>query len=33
MTQVVQALNGELPEYTVNTDVKAKWITQWGKKG
>jgi D-3-phosphoglycerate dehydrogenase len=33
MTQVVQALNGELPEYTVNTDVKAKWITRWGQKG
>jgi D-3-phosphoglycerate dehydrogenase len=33
MTQVVQALKGELPEYTVNTDVRAKWITRWGKKG
>jgi D-3-phosphoglycerate dehydrogenase len=32
MTQVVQALRGEFPMYTVNTDVKAKWMTQWGKK-
>jgi len=32
MTQVVQALRGEFPMYTVNTDVKAKWITRWGKK-
>jgi len=32
MTQVVQALKGELPAYTVNTDVKRKWIARWGKK-
>jgi D-3-phosphoglycerate dehydrogenase len=32
MTQVVQALRGELPVYTVNTDVKMKWMTRWGKK-
>ena len=31
MTQVVQALRGELPIYTVNTDVKTKWMTRWGK--
>ncbi len=32
MTQVVQALKGEIPLYTINTDVKAKWLTRWGKK-
>jgi D-3-phosphoglycerate dehydrogenase len=32
MTQVVQALQGELPLYTVNTDVRTKWVTRWGKK-
>jgi D-3-phosphoglycerate dehydrogenase len=32
MTQVVQALGGQLPLYTVNTDVKAKWMTRWGMK-
>lgn len=32
MTQVVQVLRGELPVYTVNTDVKMKWMTRWGKK-
>jgi hypothetical protein len=32
MTQVVQALRGELPVYTVNMDVKAKWTARWGKK-
>ena len=32
MTQVVQALKGELPVYTVNTDVKVKWMIRWGKK-
>jgi D-3-phosphoglycerate dehydrogenase / 2-oxoglutarate reductase len=32
MTQVVQALGGQLPLYTVNTDVKTKWVTRWGKK-
>jgi D-3-phosphoglycerate dehydrogenase len=31
MTQVVQALRGELPLYTVNTDVKTKWMVRWGK--
>jgi D-3-phosphoglycerate dehydrogenase len=31
MTQVVQALRGKLPLYTVNTDVKATWMTRWGK--
>ncbi len=33
MTQVVQALSGEFPAYAVNTEVKAKWMTRWGKKG
>jgi phosphoglycerate dehydrogenase-like enzyme len=32
MTQVVQALKGELPAYTVNSDVKTKWMARWGKK-
>jgi D-3-phosphoglycerate dehydrogenase len=32
MTQVIQALQGELPAYTVNTDVKTKWTARWGKK-
>ena len=32
MTQVVEALRGELPVYTVNTDVKTKWMKRWGKK-
>jgi D-3-phosphoglycerate dehydrogenase len=32
MTQVVQALRGELPLYTVNTDVKKAWMTRWSKK-
>jgi D-3-phosphoglycerate dehydrogenase len=32
MTQVVQALQGELPVYTVNGDVKAKWTARWGNK-
>ena len=32
MTQVIQALRGEFPLYTVNTDVKAKWLARWGKK-
>jgi len=31
MTQVVQALQGELPLYTVNPDVKKKWMTRWSK--
>ena len=31
MSQVVQALRGELPVYTVNTDVKGKWMARWGK--
>ncbi len=32
MTQVVQALRGEFPTYTVNADVKAKWMARWGGK-
>jgi D-3-phosphoglycerate dehydrogenase len=32
ITQVVQALQGEFPLYTVNSDVKAKWMARWGKK-
>ncbi len=32
MTQVVRALKGEFPAYTVNTDVKTKWMARWGKK-
>ncbi len=32
MTQVVQALKGELPAYTVNTEVRRKWLERWGKK-
>jgi D-3-phosphoglycerate dehydrogenase len=32
MTQVVQALRGELPNYTVNPEVKSKWVARWGKK-
>jgi len=32
MTQVVQALRGEWPAYTVNIEVKTKWMTRWGKK-
>jgi len=32
MTQVVQALRGELPAYTVNTEVKTKWMARWGRK-
>jgi D-3-phosphoglycerate dehydrogenase len=32
MTQVVQALRGQLPLYTVNTDVKERWMMRWGKK-
>ena len=31
MTQVVQALRGELPAYTVNVEVKAKWMLRWAK--
>ena len=31
MTQVVQALQGEYPLYTVNPDVKKKWMTRWSK--
>jgi D-3-phosphoglycerate dehydrogenase len=31
MTQVVQALKGELPAYTVNMEVKNKWLARWGK--
>lgn len=32
MTQVVQALRGEFPVYTVNTEVKSKWMARWGVK-
>jgi D-3-phosphoglycerate dehydrogenase len=32
MTQVVQAFQGKLPAYTVNTDVKTKWMTRWSQK-
>jgi D-3-phosphoglycerate dehydrogenase len=32
MTQVVQALGGQLPFYTVNTDVQTKWRARWGNK-
>jgi len=31
MTQVIQALKGEFPAYTVNVDVKTKWTARWGK--
>jgi len=31
MTQVVQALQGEYPLYTVNPDVKKKWMARWSK--
>ena len=33
MTQVIQALRGEFPAYTVNTEVKNTWMARWGKKG
>lgn len=32
MTQVIKALIGQWPEYTVNTEVKSKWMAKWGKK-
>lgn len=32
MTQVVQALNGEFPLYTVNTEVRKTWMARWGGK-
>jgi len=32
MTQVVQALQGVLPTYTVNPDVKTKWMARWSTK-
>ncbi len=32
MTQVVRALNGEWPIYTVNAEVKSKWMAKWGRK-
>ncbi|MBI5602713.1 MAG: C-terminal binding protein [Deltaproteobacteria bacterium] len=32
MTQVVRALNGEWPIYTVNVKVKSKWMAKWGRK-
>jgi D-3-phosphoglycerate dehydrogenase / 2-oxoglutarate reductase len=31
VTQVVQALKGKLPVYTVNTEVKKKWLSRWAK--
>jgi D-3-phosphoglycerate dehydrogenase len=33
MTQIIQALKGELPAYTVNPEVKAKWLARWSAKG
>jgi D-3-phosphoglycerate dehydrogenase len=32
MTQVIQALRGEFPVYTVNAEVKTKWMARWGKR-
>ena len=32
LTQVIQALRGEFPVYTVNGDVKTKWMARWGKR-
>ena len=32
MTQVIQALKGEFPAYTVNVDVKKKWMSRWAKE-
>ena len=32
ITQVVQALGGVVPAYTVNPEVKTKWMARWGKK-
>jgi hypothetical protein len=32
MTQVVQALKGEWPAYTVNVDGRKKWMERWGGK-
>jgi D-3-phosphoglycerate dehydrogenase len=33
VTQAIQALRGEFPAYTVNTDVKKEWTARWGSKG
>jgi D-3-phosphoglycerate dehydrogenase len=32
MTQVIQALQGVLPTYTVNPEVKMKWMARWSTK-
>lgn len=32
MTQVIKALNGQWPDYTVNSEVKSRWMAKWGKK-
>jgi D-3-phosphoglycerate dehydrogenase len=32
MSQVIQALQGVLPTYTVNPIVKAKWMARWGTR-
>jgi phosphoglycerate dehydrogenase-like enzyme len=32
MTQVIQALQGILPTYTVNPEVKMKWMVRWNTK-
>ena len=32
MTQVIQGLQGEFPAYTVNADVRTKWMARWGKR-
>ncbi len=31
MTQVLQALRGEFPLYTVNPEVKSLWLKKWGR--
>jgi D-3-phosphoglycerate dehydrogenase / 2-oxoglutarate reductase len=33
MTQVIQALQGALPTYTVNPEVRNKWMARWGRQG
>ncbi len=32
MTQVLQALRGELPVYTVNPEVKSRWLARWAAR-
>lgn len=32
MTQVIQALQGTLPAYTVNPEVKERWLIRWADK-